>query len=356
MLCIAFYITLLFGLIAYMSKDKGTDKILYTFVVLFLIVFSALRDPFVYPDNINYYDFFNGDYSSADVGTVNVGYKLLNSVINYVLPYFQVLCIVLSIVIINSYAKLNTKYSPYPWLGLLLFVFINYYSQFFLLRQFAAMPFIFLSLEYIIKRDQKKYWLCILLAISMHTTAIIFTPMYYLYGIKYSKRNMFLILIATVSSAILFPLLGGFVSSYLIYYATYFNMDEVDPAWQRALIKVAIAAIYIYALGKEIYKEGVNRIIFYCMLMNIIICIGAMNIFGVFRLREFFSIADIIGVPIIFYYSKQSRGLKRVVIFLGACIYLVLIYISFKAFIEGGNMENNYRFFWEGVVGEKTMS
>lgn len=341
------YIILLLAILAFACKNQMTKRLIYAFSIFILIFFCGLRDPFLYPDNSSYFDFYKGDFYAADEGTLNVGYLFINWVLGFLLPHFQLFCFVIAFFIVYSYSKLITSYSPNVWLSLLLFLLINYLPSFFLLRQYLAMPFVFLSFKYVIERKHIQYLLCVLLAFSIHTTALIIAPMYYMYGLAYNKKNMILITSGTIMASLGFMAIGAIIGSLFPYYSQYVEMTVEEPAWQRALMKSYILAVFLFSIGKDFYKCGINRLLFFSMLMNVIICVGAMNIFGVFRLREFFSLADIIGVPVIISYLSHMKYPKKQLAFLLTAIYIVLLVISYNSFVNGGNMENGYRFFWE---------
>lgn len=342
------YIIIILALWAHVVKKQPKKRLIFNFAVIILILVNGLRDPFLYHDNDNYYYFFKGDVQDEiKKGTLNAGYLMINSLIGFFTSSFQVFCFVLAAFFTCGYAKLIKTYSPFVWLSLLLYVLINYLPSFFLLRQYLAMPFVFWSFKYVIERKQLKYWLCILLAFSMHTTALVVIPIYYLYGLKYSKKNMLLVIAITVAASLGFMVIGAIVGSYFSYYSRYVEMEVEEPAWQRALMKSYILFVYMFALKKAFCKAGINRLIFYSMLLNVIICIGAMNIFGVFRLREYFSLADFIGVPIILYYTKAMSYPKKPVVIAMSIVYIILLVLSYNSFVEGGNMENGYQFFWK---------
>lgn len=356
------------ALASMLVKTRAEKMLLFYLAVFLLLLVNGLRDPFIYPDNISYFDFYKGDFYVADEGTLNVGYLFFNWLLGKLTPHFQVFCFIVATILTCSYAKLITRYSPYIWLSLLLYILINYLPSFFLLRQYLAMPFVFMSFKYVIRRDQLKYWICVLLAFSIHTTALIVIPLYYVYGLRYCRKNMFLIAAGTVLASVGFMAVGAIIGKMFSYYAQYVEMEVEDPAWQRALMKIYILGVYIFALRKSFYRRGINRLVFYAMLFNIVICIGAMNIYGVFRLREFFSFADFIGIPVILsYYRKPRRkrvryvkvrrkrsrlmrvlrALRRPAVIMMTAVYIGLLILSYVSFVNGGNMENGFRFFWE---------
>ena len=344
---IVFFILFL-ALVAAMSKDKAVNNGLFIIAVASLIIFCGIRDPFIYPDNINYYYFFNGHFDYAEEGTLGWGYSTFTKLISFFTKSFPVYCFIVSWLIVGSYSKAIKKYSPYKWLSLLLFILVNYYPTFFLLRQYLVMPLFFLCVKFTLERKLIPYLICVALAFSVHTTSIIILPLYFLYGLKYSKFNMFLITVGSLAAMFAFMIIGPLLSFVGSYYLHYFEMTQEEPAWQRAVMKIAIMAVFIFALGKKAYEEGINRILFYSFLFNVIICIGAINIFGVFRLRDYYSIADIVGIPVILSSVKKSGSFKKMIVYISTVVYIVLLILSFISFVEGANMNNDYQFFWEG--------
>ena len=102
--------------------------------------------------------------------------------------------------------------------------------------------------------------------------------------------------------------------------------------------------------GNVQYKQGVNRVVFYSMFLNAVICFAAMNVFGVFRLREYFALADFIGVPVIIKHTMTFRKNKRLIVISLVLVYLILLLMSFDSFVKGDNMNDAYQFFWESSI------
>lgn len=340
------YIIILLALFAIMLGEKYS-KFLFIAAIILLIVYCGLRDPFLYPDISNYYDYFRGDFSNATEGTLGVGYLLLNRVSRLISPSFFLLLMIIATIVIYSYAKFILDYSPFIWLSLLLFILVNYYQSFFLLRQYLAMSVFLFSIKYIIKRDSIKFGLCALLAISFHLTAVIIIPVYFLYGITYSTKNIFLLLIAAIIVIVLFKEAGPYINRVSAYYAHYFEMESDESAWKRLLMKIYIFFTYLYVCKDKAFDSGINRVVLYCMYISIIINIAGMNMFGVFRLREYFSLADFIGVSIIIKEASLLGNIKKVLSYGLTVVYIILLILSFDSFIKGGNMNNLYQTFWE---------
>lgn len=337
------------------SSERFTNRVelrrkRYLVASFSIIVFCALRDPFIYPDNISYYSAFLSDWRDVS-DTYNWGYIWFNKFIAFFWKNYYFFSVICACIICGSYCKFIKDYSPYIFLSLILFIFINYYFSFFLIRQYLAMPFLLLSIRYIIKQKFLKFIFCIALAVSMHSTAAVFLPLYFLYQFNYNTKNMLLVFAFTIISAASLMAVGEFLAQFFPMYSHYMTIElEEGSAWQRAVMKVFIFFVFVYSLWKEnlFYRKGINRIIFYSMILNVVICVGAMDMFGVYRLRDYFSLADFVGVPVILYYNRLNPKSKRFIVFSMTCLYVILLFISFVSFVNSDNMNNSYQFFWNG--------
>ena len=343
MLYLVLIICLIFSFLS--RENEKVTQLLFLIAILFLILFSGLRDPFNYPDIGNYYDYFV-DPNGADVENFGPGYNFLNLIFVQSFSSFYSLMFAISAIVVINYAIVIRLYSPYLWLSLFLYLLINFYPSFFLLRQYLAMAVFLFSLRYVISRQPYHYGICALLALSFHFSSIVILPFYYLYGLKNSKKNLMYLALGGIACIVFFISIGIVVGMISEYYASYFERGNEEPAWQRAIMKSFVFALYLYTLREKYYNEGINRIVFYCMFFNVVICISAMNMFGVYRLREFFSLADFIGLAIILKESMAYNGVKRLVLICLCIAYIIPLYISFDRFITGGNIDNYYQLFW----------
>jgi hypothetical protein len=328
-------------------EDGLYNDFFFVVAVSVLVLFCGMRDPFLYPDMGNYYDYFVGDVGDLDEN-FGLGYSILTYSFNLLTGSFFLFLLVISTFTITSYTIFIKKYSPYIWLSLLLYLFINYYPSFFLLRQYLAMAVFLFSIKYIICRDALKFGIISIVAISLHLSAVVVVPLYFLYGLSLTTKNMILLAFGSLLSILFFMKFADIVNLFSAYYALYFESENESVAWQRALMKIYIAILYVYVVGRNCYNEGINRVVFYANLLNVIICVAAMNMNGVFRLREYFAFADFIGVPIIIEEITYQNKWKQFLLYGMVFIYILLLFVAFCSFIFSDNMNNDYRFFWSG--------
>ncbi|MBQ7360639.1 MAG: EpsG family protein [Lachnospiraceae bacterium] len=79
-----------------------------------------------------------------------------------------------------------------------------YFNSLNQIRQALAMAIAVYAMKYLWKREPIKYFLLILLAISMHTSAVIYIPIYFIYGIRANvKAHIIFILCAIVAQPVL---------------------------------------------------------------------------------------------------------------------------------------------------------
>ena len=140
--------------------------------------------------------------------------------------------------------------------------------------------------------------------------------------------------------------LQGYIELVSAYYAHYFESFNEDSAWLRAFTKIYIAVVYMLVMGKHFYNEGINRIVFYCMLITVVISIAAVNVFSVHRLREYFSLADFIGIPLMLKEISRKNNSIRIITYLLLFVYFAVMVVTFNNFVTGANMNNDYQLFW----------
>ena len=104
--------------------------------------------------------------------------------------YFAYLVVLAAISLYGIYYnvkkyKFNTEY--------FLFLYITSFCYLYCtsaIRFFCAFSIILVSFNYMIKKDDLKVWLMVILASMFHTSAIVFLPIYYMTKSKFLSRNI----------------------------------------------------------------------------------------------------------------------------------------------------------------------
>lgn len=348
----AFVAIAVFVLIAYFisnSLDNDSEINFFKFAVAVLIIFSALRYPFDYADQLNYASFFYKGYLYDDWATgenFNVGYSILNKLVHSISPSFQLLEVVISLFVVMGHAFFIKKYSPSIMLSLFIYVLVAYFWSLVTVRQYLAITVSLFSYIYVIERRLVPFLLTSIISIAFHTSAVIFFPVYFIYGLRETANTKYILFFGALFAILLFKIFSTYLVGNDAYYSTYLISEE-SSSWQRLIMKAYILILFIIVMGEEVYTKNINFLLLICFIFNIIIYVGGNGIYGVFRIREYFDICEFIGIPIMFCKTRESNN--QIVLNLAICIYLALLVLSCYNTINMSAFPVEYKFYWDGV-------
>lgn len=198
-------ISLVLLVVGFVKKDS--KLVLFLLMLLVIVLFAGNTynaDSLAYSDN--YSNIANGKYDPS----FEQGFQILNAISFYLgLSYNQFLLIVSSvgILLIVSTMKIYTASVSYVMCLYILYPFVWDTIQ---VRNFLAMAILIFGSRYIIseKKNYHKYFLCIIIASTMHITAL-----FYLVGIlvsfkdtkKIGKVVFTIITVSTIIISIMMP-------------------------------------------------------------------------------------------------------------------------------------------------------
>lgn len=176
------------------------------YAVLIILAFVAGCRSIDWPDTIFYAtdyiydtpslnDFTVRSYQEADLRYAERGFFLLSSCIKTLTSNVHAYFTIISILTIFFVAKSLNKYCVYPLLGILVYI-----SRFFIGRQMMqiraglAIAVVVWALQYIEKRNFWKFLFVVLVATTLHHSAIFILPVYWLYRIPFTFKRIILIL------------------------------------------------------------------------------------------------------------------------------------------------------------------
>ena len=205
---------------------------------------------------------------------------------------------------IHAYAFINVskKNSPYVIISLIIFT-LGSVQSYFVLRQWLAIAVTMFSYQYIISRNWKMFILLMLLAFSFHQTALVFILIYFFYGIKNVKFLNISLVITGIILLISFSFIFNHFATSLIGYEGYIDSNEGNIT--TLLISLCYFITYIFFLKSDIYKPGINKLIFIMLALNFIIMLAGHTNSGINRLMMYYSVSNILSVPITIKYIKQ---------------------------------------------------
>lgn len=164
-----------------------------------------------YVNNSTLSDFF-GDIE--DPGRLEPGYGLLNYIHMNIFNDYNMFMLLMALFTISIKVRWIIKYTKYPLIAGMAY-FTTYIGDIFYIRQYIAIAITVFSFDYIVKRESLKFVCTVILASTIHTSAIVFLLAYPLYNeIGWAKKITLKKIITTLLVIIVMDLSN--VSNYLL--------------------------------------------------------------------------------------------------------------------------------------------
>lgn len=184
------------------------------------------------------------DYSERDTG-----YEVFMKLTQYICNDFRFFMFLTTILFFLFFARLIYKYVK-SYLGIILVfmiffaIFTNIVNSF--MRQAITLSITLFAVKYIIKRNWKFYYGLMLIALSIHSSAIAAFPFYFLPWFSKSKKWLFLSLVASPILILFFQKLMSYFLAGSVY-EIYVEEEMVNPVNYMALVvSIVILALLFY--------------------------------------------------------------------------------------------------------------
>lgn len=258
------------------KKDRGTVIFLIFFVLAFVAAFRyrtgtdfhAYYRTYLYADK-----FKKGDFTDP-------GFTIFAMIADFL---FQgkngALTILAAIVTIALFVFTITKRSENITVSLLLFIFIGCFTGMFNgVRQYLATGILFAGFHFVQEKKMLKWLLTVLLASSIHITAILMVFVYFVCNLKYNFKTIMLYMIIAVvllfSYEPLFNLVGVLkqegIDTGLDYVTRQVNMF-------RILVQCAPVILLLFVPQNKINEDGECKTLFNICLLNAAFAVASIN-------------------------------------------------------------------------------
>ncbi|MGN1165386.1 MAG: EpsG family protein [Lachnospiraceae bacterium] len=330
---ITLLLILLFWPICEQTNIKNKRGMYVVIISIWLMILAALRNYTVGADTLVYMNRFKR-FGSADWKTLmwlsnyynfEYGFSILYKLVYYVIQSPRGFMFLSNAFIIWSFSRYIYKESEIPWLSYLLFVTLGLHNNSLnILRQMLAIAIILFAYEAIQERRLLKFLLAIALATSIHYSAAIVIPMFWLSRIKFDKKMLLLTWVGTI-----FVFFSGAAVINAIAKRTKYGhfieeASDSNGAIGATIIYVTFSVIIIWKLYRCTENYRNIYIAFSVISVAIIILTFAISIID--RLGLYFSTMYIVSVPNALSKVKK-RNIRNEYIFLIAG--LVIVYYLF---------------------------
>ena len=342
------------SIISFFKQNKRINWKLFESLILGLSLFlvMALRNESVGVDTNQYLFRYNYYIYPLDLTIFSYdewGFHGFAAILSYFNIPDQMYLAIISLIIVVLFTRFYYKYSTDIFYSYFLHLTIGVFALSLSgLSQIIAVGIFLKGFDYIVYNKPIKYVLSILLAATIHNSAIFLLPLYLFRNLRLNKKSGFVLLFSVIS--VLFfvnPILNFSVRFLPTHYANYIlkGGNNMNPL----VIAVAISIPLFYLIfsrktceGND-YSNKIYSLFFIMSIFNALFNILSINLSIISRISYYFLPFNMILIPITVKGIKD-KGIK----------YLVLVIISILCLLQfiistpGGILQiDNYRFFWQ---------
>lgn len=189
-------------------------------------------------------------------------YVLTTHLLNAIFGHPQSLFVAFSAFFVFSVVYLYSRYTSNVGLAVFIFYCLNlYWTVFNEVRYGFAIVIVMYSLQYIFERKLWQYCVCMLLAFGFHYSAIVFWPMYFLYGLNISFKlgsliTAFFVVVRFVLGPYIYSWIGN--TYYGFYIGSKFDAQRFGSIWFLVVFGIIIAAGRFFGSNERKYVFLLN--------------------------------------------------------------------------------------------------
>lgn len=251
------------------------------------------------------------------------GFRFLMKIVSIISGRFEIFLLVYGLIWILGYRIIIKQYSPYVIVSVLFLFSTVYIQSLFVLRQHLALLVVFLSYKYIIDKKPFSYLFLMLIAFSLHQSAIVALPLYFFYHIR-SRRTLLMAFASTIVVSYYFysVLMNYMASEVLVGVSSYLESTELTNFTGFILVLMHLL-FFIYFLRKDIIKSGVNKVLFVSLVYGLIMSLFGIGYNPTGRLLMYMTNISFIEIPVVMSYVNKSwiRNMYML-LFLGISFYI----------------------------------
>ena len=276
----------------------------------------------VYSESI-YYNFYSSEF----------GYTFLNVLISFFTENRYIFILIVTLIIYTCLFISLRKYTENYPLAVVLFMGLWFFFTFTYLRQVLAATIVWLSIQYVIERKLWKFLVVFLIGFSMHNSAIIFFPLYFIPLKKFSPK-----LIVGVMLFLLLLGLSPLPNSFFEVYESSSIVErhaEYNASGDLRIAYILEAFFFLYLILKSYKYIPADKSHVVLLNMALIFC-GILLLFvrseNGGRLSWYYMIGIISTITLIGSYRYNIKTMGTFLI-LGISLFLYLrIYTGWQAY------------------------
>lgn len=330
-------VILLFAIIYSGNNLRQRDGVFLSLAFVLIFIVHAFKDPLSLPDTPEY---LKGFLESGRTGwgtlaargfklhllKAEPGYVFLNKLLASATTKPQSIFLLTSFIMLTGYYVAIRKYSLIPWLSVIIFLLTVFNMSLFVLRQFMAMSIMLFSFRYVVQRQLLPFLAVVLLAFTIHQTALVFIPVYFFYGVDNVRKLMLYILLVGFVVFLVRGVLLVLSVMYSVGYGGYLQSGGTEPR-ANATGSIILACVFgyrLYVLRKDFFEGTMSRLLSLVLTLGLVFSIIGIGLKPTNRLLMYYSAMGFLIMPDSLY--KDTNKISKY--FVGG-IYLAINYVKF---------------------------
>jgi hypothetical protein len=267
--------------------------------------------------------------------SLEIGYYFLNRIaLFFSRDYLGIFIITSFLFCFFMYKAIYRESDNPPYSIVLLLITTCYFFSMNGIRQAIAMAMFFYSIKYLKSREFKKYILIILLAATIHLSALIFIPTYFICKLRIKPLLIYLTLgtvsILSAGLKMLIMRVAGFTK-----YAYYIDSDYFSGKldYSRVIVNVAVL-VFLSLLYKRAKDEPNFTIFFNCQAIACLFAVLSCQVTIISRFADSFQFLSVLYLPLMASAKYIRAGQNRLIINV-LIIALFFTYMFIATVIKG---------------------
>lgn len=250
------------------------------------------------PDTAHYMDVFlsirRSEFQNLFLINWEAGFLLLSKAIGFLTGNAEIFKMIVILLISAPIFYRIVKDSDFPELSLLIYVSMGFWMiSLGVYRQYMAISILTFSYQYIEQRKIIPSFALFALAFLFHRTAVVFIPVYFLYGFKLNIKMVCLFF--GIGALLTFS--GDFILTVLNYFARMPYEKEYNGGIPMLIVLALAVCIGFYALREELLENAKLKLYFLMLLCALAIQPLSFTFSIASRLVQFFSFSLVIILP-----------------------------------------------------------
>lgn len=256
----------------------------------------------------------------ATSSNIEKGFLILNYVVSRFTSEYYVMTLIYALLTVGLFLLAIRHNSEVFWIPLLVFMGSGiYYGGYNLTTQILAAAVFAYSIKYIYKKEPVKYFLAIAIAISIHKSAIILIPLYFLPKFNLTRRNKQILIGIIVGGGVGLTFLSSrmalFFSSFLYGSGYYEYAPTVGNQSKGYILKnIAMTIIVLFYTNKFDMSELKDKTIYLGSIVCGILALWSGQLGVIQRLIYYFNIFPMLAFAHIYEKSEGNKLFYKIFI------------------------------------------